>query len=206
VSVQGTRRTAARRANRFGERPATTTVVMEQPDGTFVTWAGPGVTVGVDYVEDCPEHAQAAAMFALKRKSGHDECSPRCWRRREAETHTGQGTTIAVARSGPHHEDDGVPGCAEWERRNILFRCSSPRCYRIIRSDRVWSPVSGVALSKHVADVRRLVSGRPSARQPIHSSSRQSNADRPRVARYCPIADASLGACAKARRTPLPTR
>ena len=49
---------------------------MEQPDGTFVAWAGLGETVGVDYVEDCPEHAQAAAMFALKRKSGHAECSP----------------------------------------------------------------------------------------------------------------------------------
>ena len=54
------------------------TVVMEQPDGTFVAWAGPGETVGVDYVEDSPEHAQALAMFALKRKSGHAECSRRC--------------------------------------------------------------------------------------------------------------------------------
>ena len=45
---------------------------MEQPDGTFVAWAGPDESVGVDYVEDTPEHAQAAAMFALKRKSGHD--------------------------------------------------------------------------------------------------------------------------------------
>jgi hypothetical protein len=32
----------------------------------------------VDYVEDTPEHAEAAAMFALKRKSGHAECSPQC--------------------------------------------------------------------------------------------------------------------------------
>ena len=55
-----------------------TTLVMEQSDGTFVAWAGPDETVGVDYVEDCPEHAQAAAMFALKRKSGHSECSPLC--------------------------------------------------------------------------------------------------------------------------------
>jgi hypothetical protein len=55
-----------------------TTVVMEQPDGTFVAWAGPHETVGVDYVEDTPEHAEAAAMFALKRKSGHALCSPRC--------------------------------------------------------------------------------------------------------------------------------
>jgi hypothetical protein len=55
-----------------------TTLVMEQSDGTFVAWAGPDESVGVDYVEDCPEHAQAAAMFALKRKSGHDQCSIRC--------------------------------------------------------------------------------------------------------------------------------
>jgi len=54
------------------------TLVMEQPDGTLVAWAGPAETVGVDYVEDTPEHARAAAMFALKRKSGHAECSPRC--------------------------------------------------------------------------------------------------------------------------------
>jgi len=40
--------------------------MMEQPDGTFVAGAGPSETVGVDYVEDSPEHAQAAAMSALK--------------------------------------------------------------------------------------------------------------------------------------------
>jgi hypothetical protein len=39
---------------------------------------GAGEAIGVDYVEDTPEHAQAAAMFALKRKSGHAECLPRC--------------------------------------------------------------------------------------------------------------------------------
>jgi hypothetical protein len=55
-----------------------TTLVMEQSDGTFVAWAGLDESVGVDYVEDTPEHAQAAAMFALKRKSGHDQCSSRC--------------------------------------------------------------------------------------------------------------------------------
>ena len=55
-----------------------TTLVMEQSDGTFVAWAGLDESVGVDYVEDTPEHAQAAAMFALKRKSGHDQCSIRC--------------------------------------------------------------------------------------------------------------------------------
>ena len=54
------------------------TLVMEQPDGIFVSWAGLSETIGVDYVEDSPEHAHAAAMFALKRKSGHAECSARC--------------------------------------------------------------------------------------------------------------------------------
>jgi hypothetical protein len=54
------------------------TVVMEQPDGTFIAWAGQGEAVGVDYVEDNPEHAQAAAMFALKRKTGHAKCSAEC--------------------------------------------------------------------------------------------------------------------------------
>ena len=55
-----------------------TTLVMEQSDGTFVACAGLDESVGVDYVEDTPEHAQAAAMFALKRKSGHAKCPPGC--------------------------------------------------------------------------------------------------------------------------------
>ena len=64
-----------------------TTVVMEQPDGTFVAWAGGGDSIGVDYVEDSPEFARAAAMFALKRKSGHAACptaapTSRCGRTR----------------------------------------------------------------------------------------------------------------------------
>ena len=54
------------------------TVVAEQPDGTFVAWAGPGDAIGVDYVEDTPEHAQAGALFALNRKTGHASCSTRC--------------------------------------------------------------------------------------------------------------------------------
>src|SRR5687768_12017167 len=53
-------------------------VVMEQPDGTFIAWAGQGEAIGIDYLEDGPEHAQAAALFALNRKSGHATCSPRC--------------------------------------------------------------------------------------------------------------------------------
>ena len=55
-----------------------TTLVMEQPDGSFVAWAGQGEAVGADYGEDSPEFARAAALFALKRKSGHDRCSSRC--------------------------------------------------------------------------------------------------------------------------------
>jgi hypothetical protein len=55
-----------------------TTIVSEQPDGTFVAWAGLGDAIGVDYVEDSPEFARAAALFALKRKSGHAACSSAC--------------------------------------------------------------------------------------------------------------------------------
>jgi len=54
------------------------TLVIEQPDGTFIAWAGTGDGIGVDYVEDSPEFARAAALFALKRKSGHAACSERC--------------------------------------------------------------------------------------------------------------------------------
>ena len=63
------------------------TLVIEQPDGTFLAWAGPGQTIGVDYVEDTPQHAHAAAIFALKRKSGQGQCSPRC-SEFEVRTHT----------------------------------------------------------------------------------------------------------------------
>jgi hypothetical protein len=55
-----------------------TTIVMEQPDGTFTAWAGQGEAVSADYVEDSPQFARAAALFALKRKSGHERCSSRC--------------------------------------------------------------------------------------------------------------------------------
>ena len=55
------------------------TTVLETPHGTFAAWAAPDAeTVSVDYIEDTPEHAQAAALFALKRKTGHDQCSPAC--------------------------------------------------------------------------------------------------------------------------------
>jgi len=37
--------------------------VMEQPDGTFAAWSG-RATIGVDYIEDTPEHAPAGALFA----------------------------------------------------------------------------------------------------------------------------------------------
>ena len=84
------------------------TIVMEQPDGTFVAWAGLEETVGLDYVEDSPEHAQAAAMFALKRKSGHasarldarsSRCERiRCWSRPpvSGRVHSAQ-TTLQIA-------------------------------------------------------------------------------------------------------------
>ena len=70
---------------------------MEQPDGTFVAWAGPDESVGVDYVEDTPEHAQAAAMFALKRKSGHDRMLDSVFGVRDADAPDGgDAATVAV--------------------------------------------------------------------------------------------------------------
>jgi hypothetical protein len=41
---------------------------MEQPEGTFVA-CEPDETVGVDYVEDCLEQADAAVMVALNRRA-----------------------------------------------------------------------------------------------------------------------------------------
>jgi hypothetical protein len=55
---------------------------VERPDGTFAAWAASDATTYVDYVEDGPENAKLAAEFALRRKSGHEQCSPLClgWR------------------------------------------------------------------------------------------------------------------------------
>jgi hypothetical protein len=36
-----------------------TTLVIEQPDGTCVAWAGLGEAIGVDYVDDTPKHAHS---------------------------------------------------------------------------------------------------------------------------------------------------
>jgi hypothetical protein len=59
---------------------AWTTLVTEQPRGTFaaVAFAESHRTVTADYIEDSPETAKAAALDALKAKTGHDLCSPRC--------------------------------------------------------------------------------------------------------------------------------
>jgi hypothetical protein len=37
----------------------------------------------LDYIEDCERHARAAADFALRKKTGHTDCSPTCsgWHR-----------------------------------------------------------------------------------------------------------------------------
>ena len=74
-----------------------TTLVMEQSDGTFVAWAGPDESVGVDYVEDTPEHAQAAAMFALKRKSGHGRMLAALFGVRDADAHDARIAVRAVS-------------------------------------------------------------------------------------------------------------
>jgi hypothetical protein len=55
------------------------TTVVRNPDGTFAAWAAPNAhPVSVDAVEDCIENATLAALLALKRKTGHGECSPQC--------------------------------------------------------------------------------------------------------------------------------
>lgn len=58
-----------------------TALVTEHPDGTFAAVAVPDadrVTASADYIEDSPETAMTAALYALKSKTGHDVCSARC--------------------------------------------------------------------------------------------------------------------------------
>ena len=56
------------------------TNAVENPDSTFAAWATleTTATAVADYVEDGLENAKCAAEFALARKSGHRQCSPRC--------------------------------------------------------------------------------------------------------------------------------
>jgi hypothetical protein len=55
------------------------TTVSENVDHTFSAWAAPFTgPVRIDYVEDGPENAMRAAEFALRRKTGHDQCSRVC--------------------------------------------------------------------------------------------------------------------------------
>lgn len=62
------------------------TQVVELPDATFAAWAAPARTAPIclEYIEDCLEHAQAAAEFSLRRDSGHPHCSASCGRWHEA--------------------------------------------------------------------------------------------------------------------------
>ena len=75
-----------------------TTLVMEQPDGTFVAWAGPDETVGVDYVEDCPEHAQAEAMFRAETKVGARSVLVALFRFRAADAHDVSNAHAVITR------------------------------------------------------------------------------------------------------------
>ena len=56
------------------------TNAAENADGTFAAWAAPEATVVLvaDYIEDGPENARRAAEFALKQKSGREQCSSSC--------------------------------------------------------------------------------------------------------------------------------
>lgn len=54
--------------------------VVEQPDGTFIAWAAPvGTTpICLDYIEDSLQFAQDAAVYALRKETGHQRCSDQC--------------------------------------------------------------------------------------------------------------------------------
>jgi hypothetical protein len=56
------------------------TLVEEGADGTWSAWAlrERSVASGPDYIEMDDETAKAAAEFALRVRSGHAQCSPRC--------------------------------------------------------------------------------------------------------------------------------
>ena len=53
------------------------TVLLEQPDGAFVAYAGIRRTV-ILHREDSLERARDAALAALEQETGHGTCSPGC--------------------------------------------------------------------------------------------------------------------------------
>jgi hypothetical protein len=68
------------------------TLVEERPNGTWGAWAHPegAPVLDPDYIEMDDLSAQAAAEFALREKSGHDQCAAGCsgW---ELHTHSTDG-------------------------------------------------------------------------------------------------------------------
>ena len=55
-----------------------TTLVIEQSDGTFVAWAGPDESVGVDYVEDCARTRAGGGDVRAEAQERPRQCSIRC--------------------------------------------------------------------------------------------------------------------------------
>ena len=60
-----------------------------------MAWASPAgaLPLGIDYIEDCLEHAQAAAEFSLRRETAHTTCSAECgeWHEGPATLHRERG-------------------------------------------------------------------------------------------------------------------
>lgn len=54
------------------------TVVAEQKGGKFAAWATNGENTQIDFTGTNVAHASAAALAALRRKSGHRRCSMGC--------------------------------------------------------------------------------------------------------------------------------
>jgi hypothetical protein len=55
------------------------TTVLETPSGTFSAWlAREGEALSVDYSNEGPDDAKAAAEQALKTRTGHGQCSDKC--------------------------------------------------------------------------------------------------------------------------------
>lgn len=79
--------------------------VAQHDDLTFSAWAcrrlGNAVSL---YIEDCYEHATAAAEFSLRRLSDHEVCGPKCkgWEERAlpASGTSDQGSSYMAKRTG----------------------------------------------------------------------------------------------------------
>ena len=95
-------------------------MVMEQTDGTFVARAAPDESVGIDYVEDTPEQAQAAI-----RKKGRDENVAFRWHE-----HTPNTSGSWLVRGVCDHVRDRDPGVFEGA---LVWRNGGTSRLRVLR-------------------------------------------------------------------------